>query len=225
MTSLDDKNVLSLIALSINDKNTWYAFALVCKKSANAVRTITLKRSKNYYYYSERRHTEFFQMSLEPEPKRCNTIEISRNDWYPMFNTTSFTTGSFNNSDNQSYNIAIGENLNIRNRRYSAIDISAPESSVSYGTSSFLWKGDNTAFTTNGHKTFAVCSTGRGGEGIRFNNGAKGELTSKRYNDNMTWSYKPSNPEHWGGFSPPTSLAEACDRLAAMLFKLSGPVP
>ena len=36
-------------------------------------------------------------------------------------------------------------------------------------------------YTSNGHKTYSVLSTGRGGEGIRFNNGAEGEMYSKRY--------------------------------------------
>lgn len=208
MTSLNDKNILTLIALQLDDLGTWYAFALVCKNAAYVVKDITEKRSKNTDYH-HRRHKEFFYLPLIPPPKpyEISGIPIGFGA-YTLSNKVMFGQHGSGMDLNQN-NVFWGECSKPPNDYYNA----------------FLWSDGDQTFNINGNKTFSVKARGRCGEGIRFNNGAKGELTSKRYNDSMTWSYKPKNPEHWGGFAPPTSLAEACDRLAERLFELGGPIP
>lgn len=207
---MNNKDILGLIALHISDFDTWYAFALICKNSAHAVRNITNKRSQNYNY-TRNRKTEFFIMSLDPPPPpppsrfECIVIGSASSGLcgtYPGYNPYGVTIES------NGFNLMYG-NGSI-NQQF---------------TGSYLWSYDNPQFDINGNKTWSVYAKGRGGEGIRFNNGSERDITSKRYNNSTTWSYAPKNPEHWGGFAPPTSLAEACDRLAEQLFKIGGPVP
>ena len=80
-------------------------------------------------------------------------------------------------------------------------------------------------YTSNGPYTFNCKFRGRAGEGIRFDNGSRHPITSKRYNNTMSWSYKPANPHHWENennkfIEAPTSVSEALDRLAKEIYKL-----
>jgi hypothetical protein len=208
MTSLNDKNILTLIALQLDDLGTWYAFALVCKNAAYVVKDITEKRSKNVDYH-HKRHKEFFDLPLNPPPPKPEPFGSI------VIGSSILTAGNIMFGQHGS-----GMDLNQNNVFWG--ECSKPPDNYH---NAFLWCDGDQTFNINGNKTFSVKARGRGGEGIRFNNGAKSELTSKRYNDSMTWSYKPKNPEHWGGFAPPTSLAEACDRLAERLFELGGSIP
>lgn len=214
MTSLNDKNILTLIALQLDDLGTWYAFALVCKNAAYVIRDITEKRSKNHDY-NKRKFNEFFLLPLIPPPPPPPPSK--------PFETYGIVVGSgFINTSSSIQFGRHGAGMDLDQNNVFWGECSKPPDSY---YNSFLWCDGDKTFNINGNKTFSVKSRGRCGEGIRFNNGAKNELTSKRYNDSMTWSYKPKNPEHWGGFAPPTSLAEACDRLAERLFELGGPIP
>lgn len=201
-----NRDTWHLVALQIDDLNTWYSFALVCKQTSHVVRNITKQRSKNPEFYTKK-FTGFFQIPVNytpPPPPPPSSIDIK---------TDIFIGGA----------VYIGE---IR-RESPIIDVIPAQFSMTCGkitacnhNNCFAWGDGSKPFTTIGHKTYSVLATGRGGEGIRFNNGAEREMYSKRYNGSMTWVYKPKNPEHWGQV-PPSNLAEACDRLAAKLHELN----
>lgn len=218
------KDVLRTIALQINDKLSWYAFALVCKTTARIVSELTSKLRAKYEDFDNLKHSKFFQMMkinmpITPLPDTVLTFFNSH-----IIRGLDQSVALGDSAFARECSVSIGRGSNSY---YDGVSIGsktvAEKASVAIGYQAIALHhraiviGSN---ESNGHGTFVATAPGRFGEGFTFRNGAKRAMRSKRYNDGMCWSYDPATPDHWGDH-PPTSTAEAIDRISARLFEMS----
>lgn len=203
-------DVLYCIALEINDKLTWYAFALCNRAAASVVRKITQMKSRNVDF-ERRKHHSFFHMPLE-SPLQEIPVAITIGGPY-IYVVASGGLGQWQPYPSSSYPASWG------NGQMSYV--TTGEGGQYAGT--FLWNTDRDTVQLhpNGHRVFMIRASGRLGEGIQFDNGASGKMHTKKYNDQCVWKYVPKNPDHWKKPAP-TSTAEAIDRLAEQLYLLNG---